>query len=50
VHAIVVAENATGLLMQNIGKMPPSAAAKMSLSRPTMTRQLMLANNVLMFR
>jgi hypothetical protein len=50
VHAIVIAENDTGLLMQNMGKMPPPAAAEMSLSRPKPARQLMLANNVLIFR
>jgi hypothetical protein len=49
VHAIVIAENATGLLMQNIGKMPPCAAANLSLFRSTSARQLMLANNVLIF-
>jgi hypothetical protein len=43
------AENATDLL-QNTGKMPPSAAVILSLFPGNAARQLMLANNALIFQ
>jgi len=52
VHQLFVnahAENATNL-RQNIGKMPPSAAAILSLFSGNAARQLMLADNALIFQ